>query len=64
MDNLVLGSQSPRRLKLLREHDFAPRVVLPLIDDGVFDIGAMMPIKWVESLAVLKAIDVVHHAMD
>lgn len=59
MGNLVLGSQSPRRLQLLREHDFAPRVVLPLIDDGVFDIGAMMPIKWVESLAVLKAIDVV-----
>ncbi|MCH2146211.1 MAG: Maf family protein [Phycisphaerales bacterium] len=58
MVNLVLGSQSPRRLQLLREHGFEPRVILPLIDDGVFDIGAMLPSKWVETLAVLKAIDV------
>ena len=59
MVNLVLGSQSPRRLQLLREHVFEPSVIRPHIDDGVFDIGAMMPSKWVETLALLKAIDVV-----
>ena len=59
MANLILGSQSPRRLQILHEHGFEPSVVLPKIDDGVFDIGAMRPNKWVESLAVLKAIDVV-----
>ncbi len=58
MSNLVLGSQSPRRLQLLREYGFEPRVVLPHIDDGAFDIGAMLPSKWVVTLAVLKAIDV------
>ena len=59
MFNLVLGSQSPRRLQLLREHGFDPSVILPHIDDGVFDIGAMMPEKWVETLAILKVTDVV-----
>ncbi len=58
MQRLVLGSQSPRRLQLLHEHGFEPHVTLPRIDDGEFAIGAMMPNKWVESLAILKARDV------
>lgn len=53
---LVLASSSPRRLSLLRNVGFEPRVVKPTIDDGELDApNADNALAWVAALANLKA---------
>ena len=53
---LVLASSSPRRLQLLTEAGYTPRVVRPTIDDGELDPpDASRAHEWVGALAHLKS---------
>jgi septum formation protein len=55
---LVLASSSPRRAELLAEAGFDAITCPPIIDDGVFVCGEMEVHRWVETLAVMKALHV------
>lgn len=52
---LVLASRSPRRLALLREHGYSPKVVVADLDDGDLRRGRVSAGQWVTALAYLKA---------
>jgi septum formation protein len=52
---LWLASASPRRTQLLREAGIQHEVIVPVIDDGRLQPGGCEPVRWVMSLAYLKA---------
>jgi septum formation protein len=52
---LVLASASPRRLKLLIEAGIDSIQFPPRCDDGLFACGKMSVDRWVQTLSVLKA---------
>lgn len=53
---IVLASASPRRAKLLEEAGIETLTILPECDDGVFQCGTMCVERWVQTLAVYKAL--------
>lgn len=54
----ILASGSKRRAVLLQETGMSTTISKPPIDDSLFQIGDINPRRWVQSLAVLKAMAV------
>ena len=61
---LVLASASPRRAKLLEEAGIETLIIPPECDDGVFQCGTMTVNRWVQTLAVFKALHVLKHCIE
>jgi septum formation protein len=57
---IILASGSPRRAELLSVAGVEAIVCPPACDDGVFTCGTMHVEKWVQSLAVFKAQNVLN----
>jgi septum formation protein len=56
---IVLASASPRRAQLLAEAGIEATISKPTCDDGLFTCGTMEVQRWVQVLAVLKAMHVI-----
>ena len=57
---IILASASPRRVELLNDAGVESLLCPPDCDDGVFTCGTMLVEKWVQSLAVFKAQNVLN----